>query len=323
MSESYSKAGTPRHLAVLAAVSSFVFAGLAFGQVPDPRPQEEVGGLVGEPIAEDVDDADVGEAIRLDAGVTYTTAYYFRGALQLDNSGFVFQPYANIGVDLANAEDYDVNAYVGTWNSFHTKSPSPPTNTAGPDAWYESDLYGGVNFTTGDFTFGGLYTFYTSPANAFNTIQEVGLVAGWAPDISVGDSDTLDVTLGLNGGVYFETKDQNGTEDSYFELGVTPGLEFDVEIGGEDRTPVQLTFPAVVGFSIDEYFFDEAGDEEFFGFVSVGVQGTVPLPVPRAYGDWTLTAGLQALFLEAENLVLINEGDSSALVGSVSVGFEM
>lgn len=323
MSASCPNVRIPRRLAAVVAISSFAFTGLAMSQLPDPSPQEEVGGAVGEPMAEDPVDVNIAEALTLDAGVTYATAYYFRGALQLDDSGAVFQPYAQIGADVANADNYEVNTYVGTWNSFHTNSPTPPTSTAGPDAWYESRLYGGAKLSTGDFEFGGVYTFYTSPNNAFNTIQEVGLTAAWAPDLVVDESNAIDLTLGLNGGVYFETEDQNGTNDAYFEVGVTPGFDIDIEVGENGNTPVSITFPVVAGFSIDDYFFDDTGDEELLGFISVGAQASVPLPIPLEYGRWTLTGGVQALFLEADSLVVINEDNSEAYVGSIAVGVKM
>ena len=49
----------------------------------------------------------------------------------------------------------------------------------GPGAWYESDIFGGVDFVFGKFTVGTVYTFYTYPNGAFDTIQEIGFKVGY------------------------------------------------------------------------------------------------------------------------------------------------
>ena len=66
-----------------------------------------------------------------------------------------------------------VNAYVATWNSFHEEKTGFD-GTGGPSTWYESDLYGGVDVVAGPVTVGVVYTFYTYPNGAFETIQEIG-----------------------------------------------------------------------------------------------------------------------------------------------------
>ena len=277
-------------------------------------------------------------------GVTFTTAYFFRGILQEDQ-GFIAQPYFEVGIPLVYDEDkgFGVNAIAGIWNSFHSEQTGDSQTFAfpnqqvgepgeiagttfeadrgGPSAWYESDLYAGIGFNTGDFELNFLYTFYTSPNGAFETIQEVGAALGYGHGHRRRPRQrrpTSPSTSAVGAGVFFETKDGPGTTDSYLELGAEPG--FSLELGRGDLE-VGLSFPVTLGFSLEDYYVDEEGDNEFFGFLSVAAAAQVPLPVPERYGNWTLTPAFEYLYLQADSLEAINNGDQDELIGSLTLAF--
>ncbi len=300
----------PRLIAAV-AIAAASLSSVAAAQVNPERPQDPLPEV--DPSLDELEGVNYG----VEVGVTLTTAYFFRGINQEDQ-GFIAQPYFEVGVPILvdDSRGFRLEANVGQWNSFHDEHTG--SSGQGPSSWYESDLYGGLTFTTGNFAIEGLYTFYTSPNGAFETIQEVGatlkygLVLGEDPD----DEDA-GIALGFAGGAFFETSDNGGSEDAYLQLGVTTGVT--LEVG--DDLPLKLEFPVIVGLSLDDYYFDNDGDEEFFGYVSVAVAGELPLPVPERYGDWSLTPGLEAIFLGAEGLETANNGDDIELIGSLNLNF--
>lgn len=318
-------------LAAVAPVAVALFAAPALGQFQAERPQEDLPGRIEEPLAEAADEPIV-PAYSVTVGSNFTTAYYFRGILQqpdgLLNGGIIAQPYVEVGIPLIADPDkgYAVSAKVGQWNSFGSEQPE---NETGPEAWYESDLYAGLSFTTGAFELAGIYTFYTSPNNSFPTVQEVGAIASYG--LAFGDNPEVDdeaaVELGLSAGLFYEL-DNTATpnpvlgeseEGAYLELGAAPAFELEV---GAVENPVELSFPVTVGLSLADYYFDEDGDDEFFGYVSVAAAAGIPLPVPADYGDWRLVPSVEALFLGANSLEVINNDDSSEFIGSLEVVFE-
>ena len=257
----------------------------------------------------DVEDINTG-GLDLSAGVDVTTAYYFRGIIQ-ENQGVIVQPYAQIGIDIAETDDVEVAGYVGIWNSFHDEQTG--SDGAGPDIWYEADLYGGVGLGFGDFGVDFIYTAYTSPNGAFNTVQEVGVAAAYAGEADFGDN--LNFGFEVGGGVFFELDNTAFGDDEgiYAEVGITPS--FGIEVRDQE---VAIGIPVVLGFSIDDYY--EADDDDELGFVSVGVTAGVPLAfIPERYGDWSVSGALTGLFLVGDNLEDANSGDEFELIGTVGV----
>ena len=78
------------------------------------------------------------------------------------------QPFVDVGI--AAAPGVTINA--GLWNSLHS-GPSGSDNDDGRSAWYETDFYASATFQVGKVKPGVLYTSYTSPNDAFNTVQEL------------------------------------------------------------------------------------------------------------------------------------------------------
>jgi hypothetical protein len=366
---------TPVIAAATAAAFALLAAAPSFGQFNDQRPQEDVTGRIGDPLSddplneadtdddlmidldgdgiidvvEDDDDISTAPAYSVGAGVTVTSAYYFRGINQgvanedgLFNGGFIAQPYIELGIPIVAdpSKGYGLSAIAGTWNSFGSEQTND--DDAGPTNWYESDLYAGLGFTTGNFEIGAIYTFYTSPNDSFATVQEIGGFIGYGIDF--GDDPDIDNQftggIDLAAGVYFEvdntavgfdgiaddpatafdeTVDGITDEGIYLELGVEPSLDLEIDgLAGD----VALSFPIAVGLSLADYYYDDSGDDEFFGYVSVAAAASIPLPVPANYGAWSLTPSVQGLFLGANNLEALNDDESTEFIGSLSLDFE-
>jgi len=220
-------------------------------------------------------------------GAEITSEYFFRGYVQ-ENQGFIFQPWAELGVALVEGADNapGISLAFGNWSSFHSEK----TGATEPNvrSWYESDFYGGITLDWDAFSIGATYTAYTYPNGDFNTVQEIGVTAGISlPEDSMFHTVLGDISLGL----YVEVDNSNVNTDEaiYMELGLGPSFD----IFDEKAT---LSIPVTVGFSVDDYYVDNSGDDDFFGYVSVGADVAIPIG-SGAFGAWTLNVGGNVLFL--------------------------
>jgi hypothetical protein len=249
--------------------------------------------------------------ISLSGGIDWTTHYFFRGYLQEDQD-LILQPYVNVYFKLIDEENTTLTGYIGTWNSFHGEQTGADDGTFG--AWYESDLYAGLDWGMGGgFTLGTIYTLYAYPNGAFDTIEEIGF------KLSYDDTDKWGLPFALKpyAAIYFETDDQNGTEDTYLEVGIAPTV-YTVNEDGDQ--PISLAVPVTVGMSIEDYYFDDEGDEEFLGYASIGLAASMPL-TDGNYGAWTLNASVTWMQLFAEGLETTNNDDDNEIIGKVGVSF--
>jgi len=252
-------------------------------------------------------------ALTFTGGLDWTSAYFFRGYNQED-TGLILQPYATVTAALVSNDNFTLNGYVGTWNSFQSKHTGASGN--GNSDWYECDLFGGLDFVFGKLTLGTVYTFYTYPSGAFQTIQEVGFKVSY--DDTDFEKGKLNFALKPYAAVYFETDDGNGSEDSYLEFGIGPSFS----AGSIEGHALTLSVPVVLGCSIDDYYLDSNGDNEFFGYGSIGLFASVPLGEPGKFGAWTLTGGVQFIELFADSAEAANDGGkSNELLGKVGVSF--
>jgi hypothetical protein len=245
-------------------------------------------------------------AVSFAASVDITTAYYFRGYLQEDQ-GLIVQPDASATFALSD----DLGVYIGSWSSFHSEQTG--ATGSGPDIWYEADIYGGVTYTGLDLvTLDAAYVVYTSPNGAFDDIQELDFY------VEFDDSEYLnDWALTPYALVAIEIDDDNGSEDTYLELGGALALPF--EVGTEDY-PIALSVPIAVGLSLDDYYVDASGDDEFFGYLSIGVGADTALPfIPSEYGAYSAGVSVTGLFLNDDAGL---SDDDFELVGTLSIGME-
>jgi hypothetical protein len=277
---------------VAVVVASAVAAAPALTLAQDDEPAYNTGG------------------IGLEGGVDWTTAYFFRGILQEDR-GIIVQPWAQVNVGLITEEQFTLDGYVGIWNSLHSRHTDagairPPIDghVETNRAWYEFDFFAGLDLGVGDFTIGLVYTLYTSPSHAFASLDELGLIVSYDDSALWGDRG---FAVNPYVAVYQETRGGNA---SHLEVGITPEVELDL-----GRVPLTLGVPVIAGFSLRDYY------EDTFGYVQIGIQGTVPLPMPERYGQWELTGGVSWLHLASNDLQAANRGDRNAFVGTVGVGF--
>ncbi|MEM9346196.1 MAG: hypothetical protein AAGB26_06230 [Planctomycetota bacterium] len=220
----------------------------------------------------------------------YVTNYFFRGFEQVDaDQGIVLQPGASFTIDVVE----DVTATVGTWGSIHTDAPS---STANPSSWYEQDIYGSIDATMGAFSAGVGFTYYTFPSSAVNgDITELNLSLGF------DDSDLLgDFAFAPYVAVAIELQNNVGDENIYLEL----GGEFSLPTEGTAIEAWTWSVPFAFGLSIDTYYVDASGAEEFFGYASVGLVGSIPMSeligTDEFVGAWDLSVGVTFLFLNSD-----------------------
>ncbi len=102
-----------------------------------------------------------------------------------------------------------------------------------------------------------------------------------------------------------------GDTGVFFVGGIAPGF---------DLGPVAVSVPVNVGFTPDSYHpglapgtFGGSG----YGFASVGLKGSYPLPVPEQYGEWALNAGVT--FYHTSDSVIPTNPQDTFLTGSIGV----
>jgi hypothetical protein len=271
-------------------------------------------------------------AFSFNMGMDVATQYFFRGILQED-SGFIGQPYMNVGVSLYDDPEGALSSIAlngGLWNSLHSEETGD-TGGGGPGAWYEADAYGGVNFGFLDqIEISTLYTAYMYPGGAADTVQEIALGLGW------DDSDLLGA-FALNPGVLFAWE-LDGTafgtkRGAYVEFFMGP--EFPIT---EGDWAFSVGVPMRLGLSMDDYYEctgaagtlqgsgncptsqvngsgGQGTNSNTFGFFDVGIRGDLALPFLHTdYGDWNLSSAVHFTSL-GDSLQYQNSGDSWTFYG--------
>ena len=160
----------------------------------------------------------------------------------------------------------------------------------------------------GKFTFGVLNTFYQNPNGAFKTIQELGFKVGY-DDTDLMKEAGVGFLLKPFAGIYIETSDGNGTDDTYAEVGVAP--LFAVHEG-----KVTLSFPVVLGLSVDDYYLEADGGNALFGYGGVSALATIPLPFPEKYGGVVADRRRAVPSVVRQHAAAVNNGDCLELAGT-------
>jgi hypothetical protein len=251
--------------------------------------------------------------ITLTSSFDFVNAYLFRG-LRQDDTRLIMWPSADAGIRLHSGTGTVKEAvlHVGSWNSLHTGV----NGSQGPSGrlWYESDFYSTLALQfDGGINLGTTYTAYTSPNSSFSTVKELSFKLD-------GDDSAAPAGLVLrpHALIAFEldTAPGQGQADggqnagTYLELGVAPGWSDD---------PVEITFPIKVGLSLNDYY-ELAGVDHGFGFLSLGAMATVPLGRTTSYGQWNVHGGFEFLSL-GDTPEAFNAGEQQKLVGSGGLGF--
>jgi hypothetical protein len=255
--------------------------------------------------------------VSLAGGVDWTTDYYFRGILQEDKS-WIVQPYGEVTFKLVEGTPAlgNLGLTVGTWNSLHGGPTGVDGNNADPDLWYESDFYTKVSWTfLEDFTSAVIYTAYMSPNDRFGTVQELALSLGYNDSKLLGPfalNPSVLIAFELDG-----QADGGLEEGTYLQIGVTPGYTFN----DKGTYPLTLSLPVVLGLSLSDYYerVGVGGDDDTFGYLSIGLGASVPLKfVPAAFGAWSAKASVTYITM-GDNLKAANNGESSEVIGTLGL----
>lgn len=258
-------------------------------------------------------------ALTFSGGVDLATSYYFRGYLQ-ENSGFIIQPYFGVATNLVEADDFKVGLSLSTWNSIQTEQTG--ADGAGPDAWYENDIYVSLPISFGNFTVTPSYYLYQYPNGAFDSVQEALVTVSYDDTKLWKDAGVTlydDFALKPYVTVAYELSDGNGSEDGYAEVGVAPTY---VAKFGDYTVP--LTIPVALGLSYKDYYLKDDGSNDVLGYLSVGVQGSVPIPesvIPAKYGNWAVTGGAYYMTLFSDSAEVANNDSSNVFWGKVGLTF--
>jgi hypothetical protein len=251
------------------------------------------------------------ELVSIPLNLDFRNAYMFRGVRQ-DDSGVITWPSAEIGVRLhsGNGGMTSARASVGTWNSFH----SGWAGSDGPSGkqWYESDVYTTLSLGFSDVaTLNTTFTAYRSPNDMFTTVKELSVAA--IVDRPIG---AIDLTPYALAAFELDTEPGIGQLDGgfkggrYMEIGATPAF-------GIGR--INVLAPIKVGLSLGNYY-ELAGNDHPFGFVSVAGVVSVPLVRSTSAGTVNVHGGVEFQRL-GETTKTFNGGDASKTIVSVGIGF--
>lgn len=227
----------------------------------------------------------------------YVTNYFFRGIEQTAaDDGVVIQPGASLTLPVAETDGLAVSATVGTWMSFHTGAENF-NQGSNPRAFYEADIYGSIDFEMGPVSAGVGITYYTYPSTTANgDITELNL------SVAYDDSELLgDFAFSPYAAVAIELQNNaSAREVDYLELGGA----FTIPTDGTVIEAWDWSVPFAFGLSLDEYYTDSTGDEELFGFFSVGLAGSIQLSeligTDEYFGAWSLNVGVTFYLLNAD-----------------------
>ena len=90
------------------------------------------------------------------------------------------------------------------------------------------------------------------------------------------------------------------------ELGVEPGIPL---------AAVSVTVPLTLGVSLTDYYVAPPGNDRVFGYLDLGLVGTVPIPMRPAVGSWEVSGGMPMMSLGG-TLSTFNGGDDLQVVGT-------
>jgi len=196
-------------------------------------------------------------------GLDLASRYTFRG-YELDARGAVFQPSVAVDYALVSRTSGPVKGLTAgatAWSSLHANTRAYP----GDLGWFEVDLGLFVSAALSNgWTTDLVYTSYLAPDGAFDEVHELGLA------LQVGELDVGGaLTVAPRVLVAQELHHRAGNEDTYLELGsdiALPVTQF-----------VRWTMPLTLGMSLNDFYEDESGNNQWFGFFGSGLEAAADL----------------------------------------------
>ena len=246
----------------------------------------------------------------------FSNAYFFRGILQ-ERDSLVAEPWGELYLSLYSSDEgflRNVSIGGGVWASFHTEETGA---SSPPKSLYEVDYYPVVSaeFAQG-LSLTAIYYFYSSPNDAYSTVQELNFKFAWDDSETLGKFalqpwvnlaiETVRSSLGPNKGVGM----QMGVEPTLFEIPI-------------ENYPITLTLPVELGLSLDEYYERASGSESTFGYLSFGMGASMPLSfMPKQLGSWSIGVVGKGYWLN-HTLANVNLGRtmSPQVIGSIGLEF--
>jgi hypothetical protein len=245
--------------------------------------------------------------------------YYFRGILQ-ENQGVIVQPYLDLTLNLLKTETtalQSLDLVFGTWNSLHSGPSGTGGETTDPRMWYESDFYAGISLDFLEYLNTTVsYYAYASPNDTFETSQELLFKLSFNDEALWGD---------WFGGIQPAMVLAVELENTAFgkEEGVYLGLMFEPEIFSyeKDAFSFSLTLPISFGFSLSDYYEDIDGkNDDFFGYVDVGINGSIPLGfIHSSLENWEISGGVHGMYLESDQLKAANNDHDFEVICDVGL----
>jgi hypothetical protein len=226
-------------------------------------------------------------------GLDVANQYNFRGIRQ-NAEGVAIWPFVDFGLTPYRGDGAvkTVTLNLGTWNSIHSELD---------DKWYERDLYATLGFGFSAATLGVTYTLYQSPADLFADVNELALkLSGPASVGSLALAPYALVAFELTDG----QADAGAEKGTYIELGIAPGFT-----GGRATFAV----PVKIGLSGANYY-EFGGEDETFGYFSIGGTATVPLGA-----NFNVHGGVE--FQMFGDTVEAYNGEDTMGIASIGLGF--
>lgn len=262
-------------------------------------------------------DEEVSCPLSLSLTLDWVSGYYWRGIVS-ENSGFILQPGATLTWAAIENDEVSLEFNVGTWHSFHSIAEASGTENEFVKHWYETDICGGAELGVGAWSIAGVYQYYGSASESFDSIQAIDVTLGYDDSERLGDWAVqpyvmYSVEIGADG-----SDGADLDRGQYLELGIEPGYEWKPK-GDAGRT-ISLTFPTSVGLSLDDFYQDETGDDDTFGFAQSGVKASIPMG-EWAGGDWSLIVGMSLMYL-GDHTAEYNDDQETVIIGSIGVAAE-
>lgn len=298
-------------------------AGTAFADsttLPTTAPSTEPSTQAATEPAKAPDAAEPKHFLSLDGSIDITNAYFYRGYKQQEG-GVIIQPNLTISFNIPQLQPdsgLSITPYIGTFNSTSTVSNSPKS----PKWWFESDVFAGAKFDTGKWELDMYYQYNAYPGDVWVDTQEVDAVLSYDDGWFTQDKLHLPVAINPHVAIARELTHSdnilNGSPGTYGELGIAP--EYDFTVLGHK---IPVTLPVTTGVSFDHYYLDSSGNNQWFGYVSVGLKAEIPLSFisGKGFGDWKLVPSVTYTYINAESAVAANDGKHDSVVGMLSLGF--
>lgn len=220
------------------------------------------------------------------AGIEWPSAYYFRGVGQ-ENQDVIFRPWAQARIDLYTDDKskyfngLSMDVHVLSSHHFGETGHRP---TGGREKFFELDFTGGAAARFLQRWEVGFYYLNRIGVNdTLSDVHEFDLVVKFDdkdPRFDFQLSPYVKIGREYEGNTDARTAGTNVSDQGiYLEVGIRPEFEL-VRI--TPYRPLTLHVPAMLGFSIDNYYQDRTGQDDFFGYFSLAAELSYPVFLARA-----------------------------------------